>query len=86
MERLARHDEVHAAALERRGLRRAGHAREAGMPVQAALARLPHPFVGLDAEDAIAVLQEQLTQDARPRPHVRDDGGAREVALRLEET
>jgi hypothetical protein len=85
VERLTRRDEVHGSVVERRCLRRPGDAREAGVPSQPALGCLSHLPVGLDAEDAVAVLQEQLAQDACPGADVCDDGGAREGASRLEE-
>jgi hypothetical protein len=85
VEGLARDDEVYAAGLERRVLSRTGDAREARLMAEEILGRRPHLGVRLDAEDATAVLQEQLAQDAGPRPHVRDDRVAREAALPFEE-
>jgi hypothetical protein len=85
VERLASGDEIHAGILERRGLRRPGDAREAGVVAEPALARTPHLPVRLDAEDAVAVLQKHLAQDARAGAHVGDYGGAREPASCLEE-
>jgi hypothetical protein len=56
-----------------------------GVPSQPALAGLSHLPVRLDPDDAVAVLKEQLAQDARSGANVRDDGGAREPAFCLEE-
>jgi hypothetical protein len=64
VEGLACSYEVHAGIVERGGLRRSVHACESVEGGEIFLASLSHGFVGLDAENAIAVFQKEFAQKA----------------------
>src|SRR5207237_9409555 len=85
VEGLARGDEVNASAVERRRLCAPLDALEVFVIGEQTLARLAHLAVRLDAVDAVAVSQEQLRQNARPRTHVGDDRRVAQSALAFEQ-
>src|SRR5689334_12667779 len=87
VESLARGHKIHGGRLERGGLRRAVHAGEPIVRSKIFLARFAHGLIGLDAENAISVSQEEFAQKARAGANVRDNVavaqatfGAQEIA------
>ncbi len=65
VEGLAGGHEVDACVIERGGFGGAVDAGEAVVRGEIFFARQAHRFVGLDAEDAIAVFQEEFAQESR---------------------
>src|SRR5216683_4076422 len=72
MERLSGGHELHAGVQKRGGLSGPVYAGEGVVGSEMLFAGLTHGFVGLDAQDAITVFQEQLTEQTCSRPDVRN--------------
>src|SRR6266581_4457165 len=85
MERLSGGHELHAGVQKRGGLSGAVYAGEAAVGSEMFFAGLTHGFVGFDAEDAITVFQEQLTEQTCSRPDVRNHMLRPQAAFRAQE-
>src|SRR2546427_11108227 len=78
-------DEIDAGVAERGGFGGAGDAREFLEAVEEFFAGFAHLPVRLDAENAMAVFEEELAKQARPGADVRDDMVRAQPALDAQE-
>jgi hypothetical protein len=85
MESLASSDKVHAGVIERGGFGGAVDAGEAVVGGEIFFAGLAHFFVGLDAENAVAVFQEEFAEETSAGADVGDDVAGFEEALGAED-
>src|SRR5271154_5495778 len=72
VERLASGDKIYARVIERGGFRGALDACKTVIRGKIFFACLAHCFVGFDAEDAVAIFQEELAQETRAGADVGD--------------
>jgi hypothetical protein len=84
MKRLRGDDEVHARIFQRGGLGAAFHHAEVGVTRHAFLAGQPHLTIGLDANHAVAVVQENLCQQPRAAAYVGNQVLRRQAASLLQ--
>src|SRR6266568_6588874 len=78
---LAGSDEVHGMVIERNRFSGSIHAAKSRTASQQALRRLTHFLIRLNPVDEVAVLEEQLREDARPGADIGNDGLRRKSAL-----
>src|SRR5712692_1865503 len=78
---LAGSDELHGMVIERNRFSGSIHAAKSRTASQQAFRRLAHFLVRLNPVDEVAILEEQLGEDARPGAHIGNDGLRRKSAL-----